>query len=64
MKRLGALAVALALIAGAIFINQAIHDLQPEGLQMSQTMLWVRLPMQLIFIAWAYWMTRPGRSDA
>ncbi len=26
MKRLGALAVALALIAGAIFINQAIHD--------------------------------------
>ena len=26
MKRLGALALALALIAGAIFINQAIHD--------------------------------------
>lgn len=45
-------------------INQAIHNLQPEGLQMSQTMLWVRLPMQLIFIAWAYWMTRPERSGA
>ena len=26
MKRLGALAVAVALIAGAIFINRAIHD--------------------------------------
>ena len=37
-------------------INQAVHNLQPPGLEMSPTMLWVRLPMQLIFIAWAYYV--------
>lgn len=44
-------------------IYQATHNIQPPGLEMSQTMLWVRLPMQLVFIAWAWWMTRPdGRA--
>ncbi len=54
--------VALLLAVLPANINQAMHNLQPPGLEMSQTMLWVRLPMQLIFIAWAYWMTRPGRQ--
>jgi uncharacterized membrane protein len=25
----------------------------------SPTALWVRLPLQLVLIAWAYWYTRP-----
>lgn len=54
--------VALLLAVLPANINQAVHNLQPPGLEMSPTMLWVRLPMQLIFIAWAYWMTRPGRQ--
>jgi len=54
--------VALLIAVLPANINQAIHNLQPPGLEMSPTMLWVRLPMQLIFIAWAYWMTRPGRQ--
>jgi len=45
-------------------INQAMHNLQPPGLEMSPTMLWVRLPMQLVLIAWAYWMTRPDQATA
>lgn len=45
-------------------INQALHNLQPPGLEMSQTMLWVRLPLQLVLIAWAWWMTRPDRRSA
>lgn len=53
--------VALLIAVLPANINQAIHNLQPPGLEMSPTMLWVRLPMQLIFIAWAYWMTRPER---
>jgi uncharacterized membrane protein len=42
-------------------VHQATHDLQPPGLEMSPTMLWVRLPLQLVFIAWAWWMTRPDK---
>lgn len=53
--------VALLIAVLPANLNQAIHNLQPPGLEMSPTMLWVRLPMQLIFIAWAYWMTRPER---
>lgn len=45
-------------------INQAVHNLQPPGLEMSPTMVWVRLPMQLVLIAWAYWMTRPDQTPA
>lgn len=45
-------------------INQAMHNIQPPGLEMSPTMLWVRLPMQLVLIAWAWWMTRPDGARA
>jgi uncharacterized membrane protein len=43
-------------------INQALHGIQPPGLEVPPTMLWVRLPLQLVFIAWAWWMTRPDRA--
>lgn len=45
-------------------INQAVHNLQPPGLEMSPTMVWVRLPIQLVLIAWAFWMTRPDQTPA
>ena len=45
-------------------IKQAVHNRQPPGLEMSPTMVWVRLPMQLLFIAWAFWMTRPDQTPA
>jgi uncharacterized membrane protein len=53
--------VALLILMWPANINQAIHGIQPAGLEMSPTMLWVRLPLQLVFIAWAWWMTRPDR---
>jgi uncharacterized membrane protein len=28
----------------------------------SQTFLLIRLPLQLVLIAWAYWFTRPERQ--
>lgn len=40
-------------------LHQAMNNLQPPGLEMSETMLWVRLPLQLVPILWAWWMTRP-----
>lgn len=56
--------VALLVVMLPANINQAVHGLQPAGLEMSPTMLWVRLPLQLVFIAWAFWMTRPDRRGA
>jgi uncharacterized membrane protein len=53
--------VALLILMWPANINQAIHGIQPAGLDMSPTMLWVRVPLQLVFIAWAWWMTRPDR---
>jgi uncharacterized membrane protein len=43
-------------------IHQAVHGLQPPGLEMSPTIAWVRVPLQLLPLAWAYWMTRPDRA--
>jgi uncharacterized membrane protein len=62
MAGFGLIALFLAVLPANI--NQAVHNLQPPGLEMSPTMLWVRLPLQLVFIAWAWWMTRPDRSSA
>lgn len=42
-------------------VHMATHELAPPGLEMSATMRWVRLPLQLVLIAWAWWMTRPDR---
>lgn len=56
--------VALLIAVLPANLHQAMHNLQPPGLEMSQTMLWVRLPMQLVLIAWAWWMTRPDRLRA
>jgi uncharacterized membrane protein len=56
--------IALFLAVLPANINQAVHNLQPPGLEMSPTMVWVRLPLQLVLIAWAYWMTRPDHRSA
>lgn len=56
--------VALLIAVLPANINQAMHNLQPPGLEMSPTMLWVRLPLQLVLIAWAWWMTRPDGPRA
>jgi uncharacterized membrane protein len=36
-------------------INMAVNDLQPEGHPIPTALLWLRLPFQLLFIAWAAW---------
>lgn len=37
-------------------IHMALH---PELSEVPQFALWLRLPIQLVLIAWAYWYTRP-----
>jgi uncharacterized membrane protein len=52
----------LILLYIAVFpanVNMAIHRIQPEGVVLSDVALWGRLPFQLLFIAIAWWYTRP-----
>ena len=44
-------------------INMAVHDIQPEGFQISPALLWARLPLQLVLIAWAWWVSRPDPAE-
>ena len=39
-------------------LNMAINDLPLGTSKIPTWALWGRLPLQIVFIAWAYWMTR------
>lgn len=38
-------------------LHVALHPMPLFGVQMSPLALWLRLPFQLVFIAWALWST-------
>jgi uncharacterized membrane protein len=40
-------------------LHMALNMISPPGLEASQMALWLRLPMQGVFILWAWWATRP-----
>ncbi len=40
-------------------INMAVHDIQPVGFHIPAILLWARLPLQLVFIYWAWRVSRP-----
>lgn len=39
-------------------INMAVNEIAVEGQTLPTWALWARLPLQAVFIAWAWWMTR------
>ena len=41
-------------------INMALHDIQPSGGHIPTALLWLRLPLQILFIAAAWWLSRPS----
>lgn len=52
----------LVLLYIAVFpanINMAINHIEPGGTHISSFALWARLPFQGLFIAIAYWFTKP-----
>ena len=52
--------IALIVAVTPANVHMAMHaDLYP---QYSSTALWLRLPLQFVLIAWAYWYTRPRRN--
>jgi uncharacterized membrane protein len=51
----------LVLLYVAVFpanINMAVNHLSLDGREVPSWALWARLPLQAVFIAWAFWMTR------
>lgn len=57
----------LVLLYVAVFpanINMAARDVQPIGLHIPEVLLWLRLPLQAAFIAWAVWVGRPAPGAA
>ena len=60
-----AAAIGLILLYIAVFpanINMAVNHISPRGMHLSNAMLWVRLPFQLLFIAWAWWLSKPSKT--
>jgi uncharacterized membrane protein len=55
--------IALYLAVFPANVNMAIHQIPLGEAPVSPLMLWLRLPFQALFIAWAYWFTRPEQDE-
>ncbi len=44
--------------------NMAVQDIQPVGFHIPVFLLWARLPFQLVFIYWAWRVSRPESETA
>lgn len=42
-------------------INMAVNDIQPDGVVIPAALLWLRLPFQVLFIWWAWKVSRRDR---
>jgi uncharacterized membrane protein len=59
-----AAAIGLVLLYVAVFpanVNMAVHHIDQLGVRLPAAALWARLPFQLVFIAWAWWLARAPR---
>jgi uncharacterized membrane protein len=45
-------------------LHMAIHGISFGSEPAAPGVLWARLPLQLVFIAWAWWVSRPDASEA
>jgi uncharacterized membrane protein len=57
----------LVLLLVAVFpanVNMAVHGLPLGDTAVPSWALWARLPLQGLFVAWAWWFTRPDREHA
>jgi uncharacterized membrane protein len=55
--------IALLLAIFPANLNMAINHLPLGATHVPQWALWARLPLQAVFIAWAWWFTRPERDE-
>lgn len=54
--------IALYLAVFPANVNMALHDIPINGQHIAPVLLWLRLPLQAVLIAWAYWNTRDDRK--
>jgi uncharacterized membrane protein len=54
--------VALYIAVFPANLNQAMNHIEMPGSHIPAALLWARLPLQIVFIAWAYWYTRPDQA--
>ena len=53
--------IALLVAVSPANLHMALHPaLYPE---LSPVLLWARLPLQLVLVAWAYWYARPALAE-
>ena len=45
-------------------VHMAVHHIQPGSTPVPAWAAWARLPLQAVFIAWAWWFTRPDATRA
>ncbi len=65
LRRAAAIGIVLLLVA--VFpanINMAVHHISPPGMHVSNVALWLRLPFQALFVAWAWWLASAPRSSS
>lgn len=53
--------VALYIAVFPANVNMAMNDLPLGDYHPSPAALWARLPLQLVFIVWAWWVGKPSR---
>lgn len=60
-----AASIGLILLYLSVFpanLYMAMHDIPIRGHHLGVVGLWLRLPFQLVFIAWAWWAGKPDRD--
>lgn len=57
----GIIVLLIAIFPANLYV--AMNDLAYVGNEPNTVLNWVRLPFQLLLIAWAYWYTRPVESE-
>lgn len=58
--------IGLVLLYIAVFpanVNMAVNDIQLAGHEVPRAALWLRLPFQLVLIAWAWWCSRATADE-
>lgn len=45
-------------------VNMALEHIQPFDFEIPAAVLWSRLPIQLVFIVWAWWVSQPMAAPA
>ena len=55
--------IALLIAVFPVNLNMALHDVQPAERHIDEWLLWARLPIQAVLIAWVWWTVAEPRGS-